>query len=121
MKFSYLLPACLALLLTGCSPVVRVHEAPARAPIETPGAHYPVTIENLSAKGEAVTAVYDTPPQRVVAVWQNSIETLLALGVGDRIVAGVSPMPNTSALRTARHMRRSPIPRWNIWMWRRFS
>ena len=78
MKFSYLLPACLALLLTGCSPVVRVHEAPARAPIETPGAHYPVTIENLSAKGEAVTAVYDTPPQRVVAVWQNSIETLLA-------------------------------------------
>lgn len=29
------------------------------------------------------------PPQRVVAVWQNSIETLLALGVGDRLEAAI--------------------------------
>ena len=109
MKFSYLLPACLALLLTGCSPVVRVHEAPACAPIETPGAHYPVTIENLSAKGEAVTAVYDAPPQRVVAVWQNSIETLLALGVGDRIVAGMG-VPNATYIRAAYRAAYEAIP-----------
>lgn len=51
--------------------------------------NYPCTIENIDSKGEAARAVYEKPPQKVIAVWQNSIETLLALGVGDRIVAGM--------------------------------
>ena len=51
-------------------------------------AHYPVTIENYNTQGEPEQMTYTKPPERVVAVWQNSIETLLALGVGDRIIAG---------------------------------
>ncbi len=51
-------------------------------------AHYPVTIENFNTQGEPEQLTYTKPPERVVAVWQNSIETLLALGVGDRIIAG---------------------------------
>ena len=51
-------------------------------------AHYPVTIENFNTQGESEQQPFTKPPERVVAVWQNSIETLLALGVGDRIIAG---------------------------------
>lgn len=51
-------------------------------------AHYPLTIENRNSQNEIEEMTYTKPPERVVAVWQNSIETLLALGVGDRIIAG---------------------------------
>ena len=50
--------------------------------------NYPLTIENINSRIENEELVYKRPPQRVIAVWQNSIETLLALGVGDRIIAG---------------------------------
>lgn len=50
--------------------------------------HYPLQIDNINSNGELETMVFEKPPKRVVAVWQNSIETLLALGVGDRIIAG---------------------------------
>ena len=89
MKLSYILPTVLVLLLTACSPIVKVHEnehRPAMA-AQTDAAYTPVTIENINEKGEPVSQVYEQPPQRVVAVWQNSIETLLALGGGDRIIA----------------------------------
>lgn len=79
-----------AALLAGCSPVVR-ENAPVERDVqaEDDAGHYPVEIENLSSKGDKETQTYKASPKRVVAVWQNSIETLLALGVGDRIVAGM--------------------------------
>lgn len=51
--------------------------------------NYPVEITNMDSKGEADAQIYEKPPKKVIAVWQNSIETLLALGVGDRIEAGM--------------------------------
>ena len=91
-----LLGVCL--LLTGCERnifTLPVHENPeALVRFNTPvqydynPAHYPVTIENYNTQGEPEQMTYTKPPERVVAVWQNSIETLLALGVGDRIIAG---------------------------------
>ena len=91
-----LLGACL--LLTGCErniftlPVKENPEALLRfnqpAEYAYNPAHYPVTIENYNTQGEPEKMTYTKPPERVVAVWQNSIETLLALGVGDRIIAG---------------------------------
>ena len=87
-----------ALLAAGCSRnilTLPVHEnAEALVRFNTPAqyaynpAHYPVTIENFNTQGEPVKETFTKPPERVVAVWQNSIETLLALGVGDRIIAG---------------------------------
>lgn len=90
------LVACL--LLSGCTRnifTLPVHENPeALVRFNTPvqydynPAHYPVTIENFNTQGEPEQQTFTKPPERVVAVWQNSIETLLALGVGDRLIAG---------------------------------
>ena len=90
------LAACL--LLTGCTRnifTLPVHENPeSLVRFNTPvqydynPAHYPVTIENFNTQGEPEQQTFTKPPERVVAVWQNSIETLLALGVGDRVIAG---------------------------------
>jgi iron complex transport system substrate-binding protein len=49
--------------------------------------YYPVTITNYSYTKEPVQMVFTKAPERVVAVYQNSIETLLALGLEDRIIA----------------------------------
>ena len=111
MKLSYILLAVLALLLAACSPIVKVHENEHRpAMTEQMDAVYtPVTIENINEKGEPVSQVYEQPPQRVVAVWQNSIETLLALGVGDRIVAGMG-VPDARYIRPEYRAAYEAIP-----------
>ena len=111
MKLSYILLAVLALLLAACSPIVKVHEnehRPAMAE-QMDAAYTPVTIENINEKGEPVSTVYEKPPQRVVAVWQNSIETLLALGVGDRIIAGMG-VPNVKYIRPEYRAAYEAIP-----------
>ena len=78
-----LLGVCL--LLTGCErniftlPVKENPEALLRfnqpAEYAYNPAHYPVTIENYNTQGEPEKMTYTKPPERVVAVWQNSIET----------------------------------------------
>lgn len=47
--------------------------------------HYPVTITTYNYKNEPVDITFDKVPEKVVAVYQNSIETLLALGLEDKI------------------------------------
>ncbi len=49
--------------------------------------HYPVTITNYNYAGEEVTYTYEQAPERVVAVYQGSIETMIALGLEDHVVA----------------------------------
>ena len=111
MKLSYILLTVLVFLLTACSPIVKVHENEHRpAMTEQADAVYtPVAIENINEKGDVVSAVYEQPPQRVVAVWQNSIETLLALGVGDRIVAGMG-VPDAKYIRPEYRAAYEAIP-----------
>lgn len=111
MKLSYILLPALALLCAACSPIVKVHESEHRpAMTEQMDAVYtPVTIENIDEKGAPRSEVYDHPPERVVAVWQNSIETLLALGVGDRIVAGMG-VPNAKYIRPEYRAAYEAIP-----------
>ena len=111
MKLSYILLPALALLCAACSPIVHVHESEHR-PAMTEHAdegYVPVTIENIDEKGAPRSEVYDHPPERVVAVWQNSIETLLALGVGDRIVAGMG-VPNAKYIRPEYRAAYEAIP-----------
>ena len=111
MKLSYILLPALALLCAACSPIVHVHESEHR-PAMTEHAdedYVPVTIENIDEKGAPRSEVYDHPPERVVAVWQNSIETLLALGVGDRIVAGMG-VPDARYIRPAYRAAYEAIP-----------
>lgn len=108
-----------SLLLTGCSRnilTLPVHEnAEALVSFNTPKqydynpAHYPVTIENFNTQGEPVKETFTKPPERVVAVWQNSIETLLALGVGDRIIAG-NGVPDKKFFRKEYQEQYTQIP-----------
>ena len=77
-------------LLSGCSPMVK-EGAPRTEAVVGDSAHYPVTVETLNSHGEMREETFKKPPKRVVCIWQNSIENLLALGVGDRIVAAIAP------------------------------
>lgn len=96
--FVSVLTVCLLLIITGCGTrlwTLPVQENPAalaehvrRPAQEYRHDHYPVTVETLNSRGEMKAQTFDRPPERVIAIWQNSIETLLALGVGDRIIAG---------------------------------
>ncbi|MDR1903952.1 MAG: ABC transporter substrate-binding protein [Treponema sp.] len=61
--------------------------APAASSVPAADSHYPVTITNYNYAKQPVEMVFTKAPERVVAVYQNSIETLLALGLGDRIIA----------------------------------
>lgn len=59
---------------------------------ETDDSHYPVTIQNYTYEKEPVEFTYEKAPERVVCIWTNSVENMLALGLGDKILlaAGVS-------------------------------
>lgn len=72
--------------------------APRTEAVVGDSAHYPVTVETLNSHGEMREETFQKPPKRVVCIWQNSIENLLALGVGDRIVAAMG-LPDGSYLR----------------------
>ena len=111
MKFFCVLLVALSLLCAACSPIVKVHENEHRpAMTEQAAASYtPVTVENIDEKGAPRSEVYDAPPERVVAVWQNSIETLLALGVGDRIIAGMG-VPDSRYIRPEYRAAYEAIP-----------
>lgn len=50
---------------------------------------YPVEISNYNSQGQPVITVYDHPPKRIIALWQNSVETLLQLGVKESIIAAI--------------------------------
>ena len=54
---------------------------------ENKDSHYPVTITTYNYEKEPVELTFEKEPEKVVAVYQNSIETLLALGLEDKIVA----------------------------------
>ncbi len=57
------------------------------AVIEVP--HYPVTITNVNFAKEPVDFTYEKAPERVITFWTNSLETMLALGLGDRVICAV--------------------------------
>ncbi|MDR0670526.1 MAG: ABC transporter substrate-binding protein [Treponema sp.] len=50
------------------------------------GSAYPLRLENFDASGNPYTQVFTKAPERVVATTQGSIEALLKLGLGGRIV-----------------------------------
>lgn len=49
--------------------------------------YYPITITNYNYAGEETEITFEKVPERVLAVNQSSIETLLALGLEDHILA----------------------------------
>ena len=56
---------------------------------EPENSHYPVTITNVNYNKEPVEYTYEKAPERVITFWSNSLETMLALGLGDRVICAV--------------------------------
>lgn len=72
--------------LTACTGAPATSTTPAT--VETAsGGHEPVTITNYNYAGEEVSYTYEKVPEKVVAVYQGSIETMIALGLEDHVVA----------------------------------
>lgn len=61
---------------------------------EPADSHYPVTIENVNFELEKTEFTYEKAPERVITFWDNSLETMLALGLGDRIIMAVGANPD---------------------------
>ena len=49
--------------------------------------HYPVTITTYDYEGNEIKTIYEKAPEKVLAIYQGSIETMLALGLEDKMVA----------------------------------
>lgn len=105
-------------LLAGCGQVVdkktsEVNNFDSRPKLTYNKDHYPVTIQEISSEGKFQDMVYKEPPQRIVAVWQSSVETLIALGVGDRIMAGMG-IPDVKYLLPQNRATYEKIPTTSI-------
>lgn len=64
------------------SPTATQESIPAKKNTE-----YPLTITTYGYDGAEITTVYKKAPEKVLAVYQGSVETMLELGLEDRLVA----------------------------------
>ena len=49
--------------------------------------HYPVTITTYDYAGNEITTTYEKAPEKVLCVYQGCIETMIALGLEDHVIA----------------------------------
>lgn len=89
---SLLLVILILFSITACSKSLEVTEIEVDNPDVSDvtideDSHYPVTIRTYNFKKEPVDITFENSPEKVLAIYQNSIETLLALGLEDKIVA----------------------------------
>lgn len=77
----------LTVSLTACSAGKTVETTPVPTATQPQSSHYPVTITNYNYAGEAVTYTYEKAPEKVIAVYQGCIETMIALGLEDHVLA----------------------------------
>ncbi|MDR0524445.1 MAG: ABC transporter substrate-binding protein [Spirochaetaceae bacterium] len=57
----------------------------AKAPSQD--AYYPVSIVNYNFNGDEYTQVFEKAPEKALVVYQGCIETMIALGLEDRVIA----------------------------------
>jgi iron complex transport system substrate-binding protein len=92
---SVLIVSILVLGTTACSPKKSESDNKggnsSQAQVETDSkpekTKYPLTITTYGSDGEELKTVYKKAPEKALAVYQGSIETLLALGLEDKIAA----------------------------------
>ncbi|MDD3192997.1 MAG: ABC transporter substrate-binding protein [Oscillospiraceae bacterium] len=86
-----LLAAVMLLSLTACAgtqgSTPESQTAPESSAVEPEAPHYPVTISNYNYAKEPVDITFESCPEKVLVLNQNNIETMLSLGLGDKIVA----------------------------------
>lgn len=79
------LSSVLVLGLTACSSTTENSKNNTSNEGNNSSSHYPVTITTYNYEKEPIEITFEKQPQNVVAVYQNSIETMLALGLKDNI------------------------------------
>ena len=89
---SLLLALGLALALAACGGTApgstpRSPSESSQVPVTSAGSHYPVTITNYDYAGNPVEYTYRKAPERVICVYQGCIETMIALGLEDHVLA----------------------------------
>lgn len=89
---SLLLALGLALALAACGGTApgSAPQSPSESsqvPVTSAGSHYPVTITNYDYAGNPVEYTYRKAPERVICVYQGCIETMIALGLEDHVLA----------------------------------
>ena len=60
---------------------------PADTAAPTEESHYPVTITTYDYEGNEIETTYDKAPEKVLCVYQGTIETMIALGLEDHVIA----------------------------------
>ena len=76
-----------ALFFTACSSAAPA--TPSASPIgaATGSSHYPVTVKNWNYAGDEVSQTFDKAPEKVLAIYQGSIETMIVLGLEEHVAA----------------------------------
>ena len=99
--FSLLLALVLALGLTACGgkePPANAPQSPAEPAqpettqpsepaLEPESGGYPVTITTYDYEGNEIETTYEKAPEKVLCVYQGTIETMIALGLEDHVTA----------------------------------
>lgn len=86
---SIILVAFMLLGVSGCAKEDTSNSNKTQTQVEnnSKNSHYPVKIKTYDYSKKPIELTFEKAPEKVVAVYQNSIETLLALGLQDKIVA----------------------------------
>lgn len=88
---SALLALSLALTLSACGGQTNTPDTSGSQPessvSQSTDSYYPVTVTNYNYAGQQVSYTYNEAPQRVLAVYQGCIETMIALGLEDHVIA----------------------------------
>lgn len=88
---SALLALSLALSLSACGGQNSTPDTSGSQPessvSESTDGYYPITITNYNYAGQQVSYTYEEAPQRVLAVYQGCIETMIALGLENHVIA----------------------------------
>ncbi|MEG1310754.1 MAG: ABC transporter substrate-binding protein [Romboutsia sp.] len=82
-----ILSMVLMLGIVGCTPVDKEKSSSVIEKSTNKDSHYPITIKTYNYKKEPVQLTFNKSPEKVVAIYQNSIETMLALGLEDKIIS----------------------------------
>ena len=87
------LTTTLAASLTACGSTQNQSQqsSQAEAAQQTSVTQYPVTITTYDASGREITQTFDKAPERIVTNNLSATETLIELGLGDKIVGMMNP------------------------------
>ena len=119
MKHKYIAAAALLLflcLVLGYSILFNSVSKEPKTPAASSNQKSIAVITTYNSKHELEEETFETVPKRVIAIWQGPIETMLALGVGDRIIAATG-IPDPKFLRPELRESYAKIPYHSFDLW----